>query len=503
MMETAATVLSLAIGGLALVRYYSKRNNTFLFICSATAFLDGYHADVSASRFIESSPSTSTSLIAWSWFASRIFLSLLMWLSWVFRKRDDGGRAAGPIRERRVYATVAALALACYAVVAIVPMPTAYHPALVFSRPQELVPALFFLLALIGYFRKGRWRTDSFEHWLMLSLVVGIMAQAMFMSHSTRLYDTMFNAAHVLKIVSYLCVMVGLLFSLQRLFSESLAQKQLAFTDTVMATQLEVSPDAILVVDDHAKIISYNRRFVDLWGLTPKMVAAGADAPVLRSVAAQVLDTDAFLARIEHLYRHRSEDGHDEIELRDGRAIDRHSAPMRGENGRYYGRVWFFRDITGRKRAQVELRRSEVQLAEAQRISKVGSWELDHATGQGSWSAEVHRILEQGPASSTASMERFLAVVHPEDAQGSPRVSGARCASMPPSTRSTIGCGCRTGASSTSTRGPRRPSTRLADRCAPSERCRTSPTASAPSSRSSSFEPCSTVPRTEYRSRIP
>ncbi|MGC1818156.1 MAG: diguanylate cyclase [Casimicrobiaceae bacterium] len=331
--------------------------------------------------------------------------------------------------------------------------------------------------------------------------------------------------------------MVGLLFSMQRLFSESLARQELAFTNTLLATQLELSPDAVLVVDDQAKIISYNRRFVDLWGLTPETVAARADAPVLRSVAAQVRDAEAFLARIDHLYEHRSEESHDEIELRDGRVIDRHSAPMRGENGRYYGRVWFFRDITGRKRteqaiaderalsntliaslpgvfyvldstgrfnrwndamrdllgltdaqmatysalaaiheadrasvarkiqegfesgtvaidarvvamrgprdysfqatrtdtakgtylvgvgtdvserkrAQEGLRRSEVQLAEAQRISKVGSWELDHATGQGSWSAEAHRILELDSASSMASMERFLAAVHPDD----------------------------------------------------------------------------------------
>jgi len=67
LMETVATVLSLAVGSLALVRYYSKKDNKFLFIGTgfvATAFLDGYHAVISSSRFIESFSSFPPSHIA-------------------------------------------------------------------------------------------------------------------------------------------------------------------------------------------------------------------------------------------------------------------------------------------------------------------------------------------------------------------------------------------------------------------------------------------------------
>ncbi len=355
LMETVATVLSLAVGSLALVRYYSKKDNTFLFIGTgfvATAFLDGYHAVVSSSHFIALFPSTPPSLIAWSWFASRIFLSLLLWLSWLFWRREDRLGAAGLISEKLVYGVVTALALACFAVVAFVPMPAAYYQQLPFPRPQEFLPALFFLLALIGYLRKGKWKTDVFEHWLVLSLIVGFMGQAMFMSFSGRVFDMMFDAAHLLKAGSYLCVMVGLLFSMLRLFSESHLQQEIAFKNILLAAQQEVSPDAILVVDEHGKIISYNRHFVELWGLTQEMVAARVDEPVLQLVAAQVRDPEAFLARVDHLYQHRSEDGHDEIDLKDGRILDRYSAPMIGENGKDYGRIWFFRDITERKHTE-------------------------------------------------------------------------------------------------------------------------------------------------------
>ncbi len=356
LMETVATVLSLAVGCLALLRFYSNKDNTFLFIGTgfvATAFLDGYHAVVSSSHFIETFPSTPPALIAWSWFASRIFLSMLLWLSWLMWRRQDRRGAAGRVSESLVYGTVVALALACFAVVAFVPLPAAYYRQLVFPRPQEFVPALFFLLALIGYLRKGKWKLDAFEHWLVLSLIVSFMGQTMFMSFSGRVYDMMFDAAHLLKAGSYICAMAGLLVSMLHLFSESLAHQELQFKNVLLTTQQEVSPDAILVVNEQAKIISYNRHFVELWGLPQEMVEARVDEPVLQAVVAQVKDADAFLARVKYLYEHSSEKSHEEISLKDGRIIDRYTAPMNGEDGKYCGRIWFFRDITERKRAEV------------------------------------------------------------------------------------------------------------------------------------------------------
>ena len=132
-------------------------------------------------------------------------------------------------------------------------------------------------------------------------------------------------------------------------------QHELEFTNTILKTQLETSLDAILVVDGDGRIISYNQRFIDLWNIPAALVGARDDAPVLKAATAQAADPVAFAARVQYLVEHRDETGHEEILLKDGRTIDRYSTPATGPDGRYYGRVWYFRDITGPREAELRI----------------------------------------------------------------------------------------------------------------------------------------------------
>ena len=72
-------------------------------------------------------------------------------------------------------------------------------------------------------------------------------------------------------------------------------------------------------------------------------------------------------------------------------------------------------DITGRKRAEDALRRSEGSLAEAQRIAHVGSWESDVATDCLQWSDEVYRIFGLAKGEFDGTNEAFFRLVHPDD----------------------------------------------------------------------------------------
>lgn len=143
------------------------------------------------------------------------------------------------------------------------------------------------------------------------------------------------------------------LATLQDITQRKLAEEEIEFKNTMLLTQQEVSPDAILVVDEHARILSYNQNFIDLWQLSPALVHTRQDALLLQAVAEQVENPQAFYTRIQYLYEHRAEKSSEEIQLKDGRILDRYSAPLNGANGKYYGRVWYFRDITERKGVEV------------------------------------------------------------------------------------------------------------------------------------------------------
>jgi PAS domain S-box-containing protein len=62
-----------------------------------------------------------------------------------------------------------------------------------------------------------------------------------------------------------------------------------------------------------------------------------------------------------------------------------------------------------------QLRLSEKRLKEAQRLARLGSWELNLVTNTLVWSDEVFRIFEVRPDEFEATFEAFLALVHPDD----------------------------------------------------------------------------------------
>ena len=77
--------------------------------------------------------------------------------------------------------------------------------------------------------------------------------------------------------------------------------------------------------------------------------------------------------------------------------------------------VGLLRDVTDRRIAKEALRRSEANLAEAQEIAWLGSWELDCTTGKAFWSDQEYRCLGYDPHVCEASYENFEAAVHPDD----------------------------------------------------------------------------------------
>jgi PAS domain S-box-containing protein/putative nucleotidyltransferase with HDIG domain len=167
------------------------------------------------------------------------------------------------------------------------------------------------------------------------------------------------------------------------------AERALAFERTILATEHELSPDGILVVDGAATIVSFNRRFGEIMNVPPELLAARQDEPVLAWVTDHMADPQGFLNRVRYLNEHLDENSVEEIVLKDGRVLDRHSMPLRLADSGYLGRVWFFRDITERKEAERILRRLNRTLRTLSR----GNEALVRATSEPELLTEMCRVI--------------------------------------------------------------------------------------------------------------
>jgi PAS domain S-box-containing protein len=145
-----------------------------------------------------------------------------------------------------------------------------------------------------------------------------------------------------------------------------LAEEALRQRTAFFEAQVDSDLDGILVVDSEGKKILQNQRMSDLWKIPPEIADDPDDAKQIQFVASRTRNPRRFAEKVAHLYAHTNEVSRDEIELTDGMVLDRYSSPVRGRDGKYYGRIWTFRDITERKRDQERIREQAALLDHTQ-----------------------------------------------------------------------------------------------------------------------------------------
>ncbi|MEH6495495.1 MAG: PAS-domain containing protein [Pseudomonas marincola] len=280
-MEAVATMLSFIVGGMALLRYYYLRNKIFLIVAvgfSGTGFLDGYHALVTFPFLTPHMHSDLPTLIPWSWIASRQFLSMLLAFSWFVYWIEDRRGHKLEISDWIIYIVSGLVILSFCLFIVFMPPPIGDEPGLISRRSGEVLSAFFFLLALIGYARKGDWQTKAFDHWLMLSLIVGLISQAVLMSSSGSLFDLEFDIALGLKIVSYGCALIGLMLSIYDILNH-----EAALVRELEVQKFALNEHAIVSVTDVDGAITYcNDAFCEITGYSREEIY-GQNHDMLRS----------------------------------------------------------------------------------------------------------------------------------------------------------------------------------------------------------------------------
>jgi PAS domain S-box-containing protein len=141
---------------------------------------------------------------------------------------------------------------------------------------------------------------------------------------------------------------VGVAFDItERKDAEEEVRRSLALLEAT----LDATADGILVVDAAGKIVHYNQRFVDLWGIPAEIAQTRDESKTVAFVLDKLKDPAAFVKKVMTVYAQPSAVSHDVLELKDGRLIERDSLPQVVDE-KTVGRVWSFRDVTRRKLAE-------------------------------------------------------------------------------------------------------------------------------------------------------
>jgi signal transduction histidine kinase/CheY-like chemotaxis protein len=158
--------------------------------------------------------------------------------------------------------------------------------------------------------------------------------------------------------------------------------RALARSEAHLRSVVESTADALVAVDRDGHVSLTNRTFAALWdsaqGVPPRGRLDPTDTRTARLIDGAGEDGEDAVQRDAAELRDRFQRllaGHhtllDEVRLGDGRTLERYSAPL-VRRGQVTGRIWSFRDLTERRRAEEERQRLEHQVQHSQKLESLG-----------------------------------------------------------------------------------------------------------------------------------
>jgi PAS domain S-box-containing protein len=142
---------------------------------------------------------------------------------------------------------------------------------------------------------------------------------------------------------------------------EALERKtaELALSLSMMQATLDSTTDAIVVTDMNGKVRNFNEKYAQMMGVTRARLNK-ADVNKLRIKFSQRFkDPEGFVSRVMEIYRTTPAKTFEVLEWKDGTILERYSQ-IQLLDGKPVGRVWSFRNVTERKRAEENLEAAKI-----------------------------------------------------------------------------------------------------------------------------------------------
>ena len=188
-----------------------------------------------------------------------------------------------------------------------------------------------------------------------------------------------------------------------------------ADADSLSRWLVEASPDGLWVFDSDGRTVLANSRMARMLGRTPDEMPGLSVFETLDEAG-----QEQFALHLEDLQASQESGSNLECSLlrKDGErfwALVSHT-PIRNDDGAHVGWLHRVTEYSNQRKLIDTLQRREAQLAEAQHIAKIGSWEWDVQSDVVSWSDELYRIYGVEPdAGFVPNYQGFIDRLHPDD----------------------------------------------------------------------------------------
>jgi PAS domain S-box-containing protein len=139
---------------------------------------------------------------------------------------------------------------------------------------------------------------------------------------------------------------------IQDITDQKRIEEELRFKNAFLEAQTNSSADGLVVFSPQGIKILQNRPFLKIFKVPRAIAEDQSYGSLLSWILGQVQAPEQCRLNFEYLQAHPDATSRDELELRDGTVLERFSAPVTGDSGHFYGRIWAFRNVTERKCAE-------------------------------------------------------------------------------------------------------------------------------------------------------
>jgi diguanylate cyclase (GGDEF)-like protein len=226
-LQSVGSLLCFTYAANALVRFRGTHDRLTLMLAFGFV-LSGAIETAATFNFYDvlASGTLTQSRVPLAWMVGRTLLALVLIAALIVERRVPNSRDPG--REIAIaLLVVVGVAYMTSAAYFGAPLEPVVHPKALISRPGDLLPAILFAIAAIGFGRRSRRHDSPFDRAFCAALWMNVACHVL-ATQSENLLDLPFTVAQVLKVSSYALVLGGALLDNARLFEQV---RKLAVTD--------------------------------------------------------------------------------------------------------------------------------------------------------------------------------------------------------------------------------------------------------------------------------